>query len=106
MGLHIVPVPTNPSCIGEFLKGLPQFLAAWLAEVFAGWHRASALFRVFPAWPLRPGQRPSPLPSLSGVVGSGKEARQNKLAISPIDMVCLALCRTPSHRPSQQSLLS
>ena len=35
-----------------------------------------------------------------------KEARQNNLAISPINVVCLALCRTPSHRLSQRSLPS
>ena len=35
-----------------------------------------------------------------------KEARQNNLAISPINVVCLALCRTRSHRLSQRSLPS
>jgi NAD(P)-dependent dehydrogenase (short-subunit alcohol dehydrogenase family) len=35
-----------------------------------------------------------------------KEARQNNLAISPINMVCLAPCRTPSHRLLQRSLPS
>ena len=35
-----------------------------------------------------------------------KEARQNNLTISSINVVCLALCRTPSHRLSQRSLPS
>ena len=39
-------------------------------------------------------------------VAAAKEARQNNLAIFLIDMVCLALCRTQSHRPSQRSLPS
>jgi transposase len=35
-----------------------------------------------------------------------KEARQNNLTISPINVVCSVLCRTPSHRLLQRSLLS
>ena len=48
----------------------------------------------------------TPAPDPGRAEDYSKAARQNNLAIFPINVVCLALCRTQSHRPSQRSLLS